>query len=159
MTITEFLQARIAEDEAVAQAAIADDVGSDEGFSGQYESLVAPPSGVGLAQGGFGEAAALMIATYAVPSRVLAECEAKRRVVELHKAWPVLVETPPTFATTSEGLGVNSVTFRASQQIQWLTQEEYRKRFGSEPPTAPMLAAMATVYADHPDYREEWRVS
>lgn len=46
--------------------------------------------------------------------RVLAECEAKRKIIAFHENWPA--------------------------------------------PTAPMLLAMAQIYADHPDFREEWRV-
>lgn len=128
MTLTDFLLQRIVEDEAVAQAAIADDVGSDEGFSGQYESLVAPPSGVGLAQGGFGEAAALMIATYAVPSRVLAECEAKRRIVS-----------------------------RCDMILRGRGEGMFDE--GRATDARDNLRALALPHADHPDFREEWRVS
>lgn len=111
MSITDFLNARIAEDEAVALAAVEDDGGSDEGFSGQYENLIRPPSGVGYAQGGFGDAAARMIATYAVPARILAECAAKRAVVE---------------------------ECREDNEV--------------------VLFSLAAVYADHDEYRDEWRV-
>lgn len=48
------------------------------------------------------------------PARVLAECEAKRRIVE--------------WASDGEG------------EFHWST----------------VLAPLAAVYADHPDYREEW---
>lgn len=122
VTIIEFLEARIAEDDAAARAAIADDGGSDEGFAGQYEKLTQPPSGVGYAQGGFGEAAARLIATYAVPSRVLAECAAKRILVEDWKR---------------------------------VTAEHYRA-YWVDPPLAPVVAAFASVYKDHPDYRKDW---
>ena len=96
---------------------------------------------------------------WSAPTRVLAECEAKRRIVELHRDWPVLVERPTEFEPSfgADPPFVDQVTYRASKQIAWMTEQEYRNRFGDEPPTAPMLAAMAVVYADHPDYREEWR--
>lgn len=155
--ITEFLLARIAEDEAVARAATPGPWRTDGTAIGgaRHQPVV---------KGGFDSAGSLQDAcapwdaehiAHWNPARVLAECEAKRRIVELHQSWPVLVESPPVFEATGRDSDVNSMTFRASQQIQWLTQDEYRKRFGSEPPTAPMLAAMAAVYADHPDYREE----
>lgn len=124
MTLTEFLRARIAEDEADAMT----------GWrwmslpAGEYERLQA---------------------------RILAECEAKRRIVDLHKAWPVLVETPPVFESTTGDL--SHATFSMSKQIMWATEQEYRERFGAEPPTAPMLAALAAAYADHADYDETWR--
>jgi hypothetical protein len=83
MTLTDFLLARIAEDEAVARGAIADDGGSNEGFANQYDRMVGtydrPLDWVPR----IGEDAARLIARFAVPARVLAECEAKRRIVEL----------------------------------------------------------------------------
>lgn len=89
------------------------------------------------------------------PARVLADIKAKRRIVELHESWPVLVEQPPTFdpVDTSDP---STFAVRASQQIAWTTQQEYRRIFGGEPPTAPMLRELAAVYADHPDCRREW---
>lgn len=136
MTLVEFLLARISEDEARARAAIEDDSGSDEGFSGQYAALIKPPSGVGMAQGGFGEAAARMIATYAVPARVLAECEAKRRIVGRHDGgWRKSHRIP--------------ITGR-----EWISDRGCR--CGEHWP-CPELSALAAVYADHPAYDERWR--
>lgn len=131
MTLVEFLMERIAEDEAVARAAIADDGGATEGFANQYAALIEPPSGVGIAQGGFGEAAARMITTYAVPARVLAECEAKRRIVELH--------TPEPFADA---------------QDEMFCRHDQRTA-GVWP--CDTMRLLSSVYADHPDYDEAWR--
>jgi hypothetical protein len=75
-------------------------------------------------------------------TRVLAECEAKRRIVEWHESWPVLVETPPEVDMGSPG-DISSMTFRMSQQIAWLTTQEYRKRFGDEPPTIHVVQGQA----------------
>lgn len=62
------------------------------------------------------------------PARVLAECGAKRRIVERwQKLLPLDIDDHPGFAGERLGLA------RACQ-------------------------ALAAVYADHPDYREEWRV-
>ncbi len=58
-----------------------------------------------------------------VPTRLLAECEAKRRIVERCAA--ILVNP----------CGDYSADFAADE----------------------ILAALASVYADHPDYCEEWR--
>lgn len=77
----DFLTKRYDEAEEIAQAAIEDDNGSDEGFAEQYEALTKPPSGVGLASGGFGDAAARMIATYAVPKAILEDIKSKRAVL------------------------------------------------------------------------------
>ena len=81
-TLTEFLLARIAEDEALALAAVEDDGGEDGGLEDAYEELIRPPSGVGSASGGFGEALARLM-VHSTPRRMLAECEAKRRIVEI----------------------------------------------------------------------------
>lgn len=94
--------------------------------------------------------------SYPFVDRWKAECEAKRRIVELHQAWPVLVTQPPEFEGGLVG-DLDSVAIRMSQRMKWLTEQEYRAAFGDEPPTSPILAALAAVYADHPDYNEAWR--
>jgi hypothetical protein len=88
------------------------------------------------------------------PARVLADVEAKRRILELHESWPVLVEQPPVMKFAE---GVENLAVSMSQQMAWLTTKEYRARFGDEPPTSAILRALALSYAGHPDYRkEEW---
>jgi len=98
MTITEFLMARIAEDEEAARAAM--------------------------------QASAQMahIALHD-PARVLAECEAKRRIVDF-----ALMEATGT-ATRQLDAG------ELPERTEWVA-----------------VAALAEVYADHPDYREEWKL-
>lgn len=86
--------------------------------------------------------------------RQLREVAAKRAVIEFHKQWPVLVEGPPKYETDTNGL--DAVSFKMSRQIAWATEQEYRKRFGDEPPTTPIMRALASVYSDHPDYNEAW---
>lgn len=86
MTLTEFLLARIAEDEADAR--------------GDTLGAVIPQDCWG-------------------PDRVLAECEAKRRIVD------------------------------ACQNVEQVHAAEFL--------ADRMLAFLALPYADHPDYREEWR--
>lgn len=133
MTLTEFMLARIAEDEAVADQC-----------EENPDCLVGPEHVTGIGR--------VMVVGR---SRVLAECEAKRHIIEWHESWPVLVETQPEFTPT--GADVQTMTFQMSQKIAWLTTQEYRARFGDEPPSSPMLRALAAVYSDHPDYRDEWR--
>lgn len=86
---------------------------------------------------------------------MLAVCAAHRRIVELHRDWPVLVETEPTF--DRDDTDPASMTFRMSKQIAWTTEQKYREQFGDEPPTAPILRALASVYADREGFRAEWR--
>ena len=76
ITPESFLLQCIDEDEAVARDAINDDMGSDEGFTNRYEYLTDDrfPR--------IAEDAARMITRFAVPRRILAECKAKRAIVE-----------------------------------------------------------------------------
>jgi hypothetical protein len=111
MTITEFLLARIAEDEADVRGHAFDYTYQDTGVSVcRHEShrLSGWPPACWRAQ---------------VAPRVLAECEAKRRIVE--RCDPHM--TPEGATWEHEGLAMD------------------------------VLGELASVYADHPDYREEWR--
>lgn len=105
MTLTEFLLARIAEDEAVAIAAVQGFTEGDFWRDGNTTTL----------------ASARHVASHG-PARVLAECEAKRRIVA--------------------GLSGVLAQSRNEQQIQ---------------NAQTTLGHLAAVYADHPDYRDEWR--
>lgn len=67
-----------------------------------------------------------------VPERWLAECEAKRRIVELAAAWEWAADHPPNVETGRGLLG---------------TARQLRS----------VLASLALPHADHPDYRPEWR--
>ena len=101
LTLTDFLLARIAEDEADARAGL-------------------------VAEGSW---------------RVLAECEAKRRIVELHsirEASPSCSQCGGYTATTDGQRGI----VHHGYAIPW---------------PCPTLRALALPYADHPDYREDWR--
>jgi hypothetical protein len=95
LTLTDFLLARIAEDELDANDYHETGAGEcDLVFHGRVDP-------------NFG-----WKCTCGRPARVLAECEAKRRIVELHRqSWPVSLK---------------------------------------------ILRILAVVYADHPDYRDEW---
>ena len=117
MTLTEFLLARIAEDEAAAKAA------SPGGWSwGAVDTATSVADMEHIARHD--------------PARVLAECEAKRRIVE-----------------------------DADTYVSEFENEEYRIDQPSAGRVAgrarswrdDLLRALATVYADHEDYRDEWR--
>jgi hypothetical protein len=85
---------------------------------------------------------------------MLAEVAAKRAILDLHESWPVLVETQPEFTTTADDSG--SMAIRMSKRVAWLTEQEYRARFGDEPPTSPIVLALAQPYAGREGWREEW---
>jgi hypothetical protein len=93
LTITEFLEARIAEDEARASSGWArlGDTRWETTNEGQ---------------------------DFLTPSAVLAECAAKLTLVEMH--------------TTCDDVSYGDAS------------------------TCPEIRTLATVYADHPDYRQEW---
>ena len=117
MNITEFLEARITEDEK------------------QVAKHLPALSSHGLGDYGL---------------RILDECAAKRAIIKQHESWPVLVERKPSEIEQVAG-GLNSITYRMTSEIAWFTTTEYIKRFGTEPPTAPMILTLAAIYKDHPD--------
>lgn len=111
MTITEFLLARVAEDEDEARALLS-----------EWEA--SPPRAYDAAQVGWLDAGS--------PERVLAECEAKRRIVELRYSWNLQAERSP------------EPPFGPILQAQVITADT-------------VLRTLASVYAAHEDFREEWR--
>ena len=121
-----FLLARIAEDEAAARVAVAD--------SGLIDAAKRADT---AAQGRAADCA--HIARHD-PARVLAECAAKRRIVEDHRSfdandWP---HNRPRLICTRCYDGDN--VFGDEAMYPCLT-----------------LRALAQPYADHPDFAEEWR--
>ena len=114
-TLAEFLLERIAEDETIARAAASGDgytewdnpcSGVVQAAGGNLDGLVNAPGGI-----------AIHMARHD-PARVLAECDAKRRIVE---------------------------------ELQRGVEP------GDEWTDPTVLKLLALPYADHPDFREEWR--
>jgi len=81
-----------------------------------------------------------------------------RTVIDWHKNWPTLVEGPIDISYSSENSVSETIAYAISQKVQWMTNEEFRKRFGSEPPTAPLLRSLANIWANHIDFNPEWRI-
>lgn len=107
MTLTEFLLARIAEDERAArQGRALDDPVADT--YGTWDH-----------------------------ARVLAECEAKRRIVER-----AVAATSAADAWTHERLKTDT----RDPLPEWARRDAY----------CEVLRDMAAVYADHPDYAKRW---
>lgn len=127
MTITEFLLARIAEDEEVAKRAA-------------HLKVAGPlhkwhPNSAFLTSVDMLDRAERVHIARHHPARVLAECEAKRRIVEredrrLRERW------------------------RERSDEHHMTFEEW-----FQPPFGVTLRDLASIYADHPDYDPSWRVS
>lgn len=121
MTLTEFLLARIAEDEA---------------FSHMVSDV--PPISAGEGRRiQEGNAAFIPLNLAASPARVLAECAAKRAIVELHT--PYGTPQVMVYGTITACETCGSVD---DAPHEWPCET---------------LLALAAVYADHPDYREDWR--
>lgn len=115
VTITEFILARVAEDEEDAR---------DAHYEGQRwvpeeETVVAADRDLYPVLFLDRKRDAAHAANWS-PARVLAECEAKRRIVEQFDGW--------------DGLVYDGWTQAASL----------------------VLSEFAAIWADHPDYREEW---
>ncbi len=116
LTLTKFLLARIAEDE-------------DRG-----QSLVAQWWDVGNACQSCGTDGA----------RVLAECEAKRRIIEIHE---VLKGDP-----------YGEITDRT---VYWCPACDHDRDYVGIPHEeegCPTIRTLALPYVSHPDYREDWKV-
>lgn len=121
MTIVEFLLARIAEDEAEATRV--------------PTSWLYPENYPALEMGEMGPGHTLIIS----PARVLAECQAKRAMVE-----------------ESLRLYRNLWLFR-QPPLRRVKREEYERLSGRHQAAAWALRHLAAVYAEHEDYREEWK--
>lgn len=152
-SIIEFLEARITEDEAIARASAVPEWSIDH----SQEPAWVTGLYIHAMDSTWDACIDVADAEHAVrhdPARVLAECEAKRAIIKQHKDWPVLVQTPPVFEDARRDL--QTMTYSVTQKLAWLTEAEYVTRFGTEPPTAPMVRTLAAIYKDHPDYQQEW---
>ncbi len=140
LTLAEFLLARIAEDEDSARIAHDELV---EHASG-WDEAGNPSSDWRRSWKGFGrsawtETAGNPISTHIArrdPARILAECEAKRRIVERHRritrpGWGLIL--PDQCGECGGNSGI----------VGW---------------PCPTLRLLTLPYTGHPDYRDEWRL-
>lgn len=123
MTLVEFLEARIAEDEDAAKAV-------NRSLWTSRVALLQPDL--------YGH----IVRQH--PARVLAECEAKRRIVLLHE------DEHACESSDAEGVNFWS-TASGSERLR--VDEGPWIRFES----CQTLRLLALPYAGHPDYREEFR--
>jgi hypothetical protein len=123
MNLDEFLLARIAEDKRVAVNAAGD------GGQGRWSAAV-------VGKGPVGPHSAAHIVRHD-PARVLAECSAKRQIVQACRD-----ARPETQFLGTRPPGMADFPIAAHGQHQL---------------AAVILALLALPYADHPHYRPEWR--
>lgn len=114
--LADFLLQRIAEDEAAAQTALDDATVTELTPNGEEVEWVPR-------------------VTWGPIARVLAECAAKRRIVEDHPRDDTLDYCATCFSGDFNSLG--------------------EREFEEFP--CPALRALVSVYAGHPEFREEWR--
>jgi hypothetical protein len=159
MTLTEFVAARLDEDEAVAKAATLPAHDGPNAYKphpelsawryvpdGEVEYVPTPemlahnyyePYPVTADSEGLSPAVGESVGPHIArhdPARVLAEVEAKRRVLARHR--PSGGQTP-----ACEGCGYTG----DNDDPRYLIDE------------CPELRDLATIHADHPAYRQEWR--
>src|SRR5690606_20541868 len=98
--------------------------------------------------------------TYWERERTLAQVKANRLLLKLYRDWPVLVEEEMARLDPYPIEGdVQSMTFRMTRQIAWATNQQYIARFGTEPPHTDFIRALASVWAEHPDFDPSWRLA
>jgi hypothetical protein len=121
LTLTEFLLARIAEDERAAQDAVVErDTIFPNGAYGTPELAMWAEVDTGVPCVGI------------EPDRALAECEAKRRIVEAADRAQRSLERRARPAT--DAISGHVIAFRE------------------------VVGYLALPYADHPDFRQEWKL-
>lgn len=176
MNIVEFLEARITEDEAMARAASTDGGSWDtiSGIGGSTGSIHAGGelfidedgdasyyggSVIVYDEGTPDRAQAEHIARHD-PARVLAECKAKREIVELHQ--PTLSTVEWFDDATGTGHAPICPSCRPEDPTDWhppigmagIRPEGFVPHYTLAP--CPTLCALAAMYAANPDYRREW---
>ncbi len=146
MTLVDFLLARIAEDEADAKFAVEPDSGHGEWqwdeaagcvWNGTGQAAASNLDGAGGTDGRLFDAGP-HIARHD-PARVLAECEAKRRIVHRISHG----DSPPTVSLLEVDLN--------SWPTPWFEPE-------SENLAHDVLRLLAHSYRDHPDFDPAWRL-
>lgn len=140
MTLTEFLLARITEDEANATSS---DV-LQRAMTAAWPGL---PPGLSIDEATRRTRAALVAAGLPDAGRVLAECEAKRRIVEAH---PLTADVTPVHTGPTPDVGCETCHTVTASSID---DVDYVEALGP----CDTLLALALPYADHPDYQPEWR--
>lgn len=145
MTLTEFLLARIAEDEVAARGYIADKTNFWEQrrrLDGWRGDPAHKPDNEGYSWGCTEDPSFFGPGCFAVGvDRVLAECEAKRRIIELHHP-----KEPDGCDAWNDGRCIMCVKFHADMDCEQMAYP------------CPTIRALAQPYAVHPDFDPEWKL-
>jgi hypothetical protein len=134
MTLAEFLLARIAEDEDRAEQFERDYAHAEAGDYGSGGKQRSAPRWWGVEEVGF------------TPNRIRAECEAKRRIASIH--------------TPNEGDPYEPYNYDPTKgRLFWCRECDHSRDYVAIPHEeegCPTLLALAQLYVDHPDFRDEW---
>lgn len=133
MTIRDFLEARISEDELAATEGISGQADPASGW-GYKDHALTPHVGI------IHEAVQAEHIIRWHPARVLAECAAKRAIIDEHSTQEVASLDRETWAQPF------IVCKRCAMGVRQIVAP------------CPTIKAIAAIYADHPDYKDEWKV-
>jgi hypothetical protein len=154
--LAEFLLARIAEDEHCARLADTGEKWESAQVYGVDGVIDFKPSVPGShlgdrVMGDHNDSAHAWMSLYQSghiahwdPDRVLAECEAKRRIIERHKP------NPGGFIVTNVNKGEGHRAPLCTVCV--VDRDDYWENWTMEPWPCPTLRDLGEVYADHPDY-------
>lgn len=137
--LVEFLKARVDENERAARAVIPADLPDGGVWIHDGYCNISGPGFMIYNEGGHDEKQSDHIATYD-PARVLREVKAKRRIMARHARDPQWASLA-TMRDACMGCGVEGPN-------EWPVTESLNE--------CPELRDLALVYADHPDYQQQW---
>lgn len=143
ITLTDFLLQRIADDEAVARNGFGPTVYGD-GVQGDYAALEVAEMGRAEGASELGYAHLLRW----MPIRVLADCAAKRKIVEAHV---LFAPDPSQLADEEDGGTFSCEVCDARLGFYREDQFDYFRSDGCD-----TLRALASVYADHDEFDPRW---
>lgn len=95
------------------------------------------------------------------PDRVLADVAAKRRIIELHE--PTYPPGGPIYGVHWEHVHVRGANGEITGDREFAVENsepdppDWCNQCANRCAPCPTLRLVAMPYADHPDYREEWR--
>jgi len=138
--LTEFLLARIAEDESAARAVT--DIDADE----WSVDVMAPSPALHPLVTYATDKYRTQLAQQQDPARVLADCDAKRLILAIHGA------SIPT------GDPVYSPSWSSDDWCVGCGYENNGEHVTEHIDDCPILRALALPFATHPDFREEWNL-
>jgi hypothetical protein len=78
-------------------------------------------------------------------------------ILHTHQQWPVLLQQKPdSYQNIKTAADFNTVSYAIRHNLEWATRESYVARFGTEPPTDPIVLALARIWKTHANFLPEW---